>query len=158
MRKRDDAPRPGVKGFQMSVLPSREALDAAIADNGQCEPKKCWHRMEIYAQLEQWAPHERHEVRVDAGHVKLNYCGYRYIADSPLHLKRSLMLFDVGRYEEVRVRRYNLRFRRTTKIIAHTRARKDQINEARRKAYADGRPRKKYHNLRERVAGFSGVV
>lgn len=70
------------------------------------------------------------------------------------------MLFDLKRYEEVRVRSYTLRFRRTTKVISVTRERQDQINAARLKRIAAGgdEKKRKYPNLRARVAGFSGVV
>ena len=105
------------------------------------------------------APGERHHVRVDAGHIKLNYQGWRYIADTPGHVKRSLMLFDKGLYEDLRTRTYSLRFRRTTKIVPLSAAQLRQKNATRLEGIARGNAtyRKKY-NLRTRIEGFSGIV
>lgn len=159
-KSKTDAPKAGVKGFSLSVFPSRDALDVAIAANGFCNPTDCWHYVAISALLEKIAPRERHMVKVDAGHVKVNYRGWRYIADTPLHVKRSLMLFDKKRYDEVHVREYKLRFRRTTKIITKTRAQKDVINSNRAARVAAGgdERKRKYPDLRARVEGFSGIV
>lgn len=154
-----DAPRPGTKGFMLDVMPSKDCLDSAIAANGQCNPTKCWHFVGINKLMDKLAPGERHHVRVDAGHIKLNFGGWRYVADTPVHVKRSLMLFDAGRYDDLYIRRYKLRFRRTTKIKEATAERKQQINAARQARIAAGsdEPHRVY-NLRARVEGFSGVV
>ena len=158
MVKPNNAPKPGSKGFALSVLPSRAALDAALADNGQCNPTKCWHYVAINVLLNRLDPDEtHHHVRVDAGHIKCNYRGWRYVADTPRHVKHSLMLFDAGRYNEVRVRQYMLRFRRTTKIVKISKERQQQITAAlanHRAVYG----REKVRNLRARVEGFSGIV
>ncbi len=156
-------PKPAAKGFQLEVLPGKDDLDTAIGQNGFCHPKLCWHKVAIEALMHRLNPGSRHNVRIDGGHVKLNYKGWRYVADTPLHVKRSLMLFDLKRYDEVRVRQYSLRFRRTTKIIPLTEERQEQINAARLKRIANGgqeqskEARQKY-NLRARVEGFSGIV
>jgi hypothetical protein len=158
---RTTPPSPGAKGFLLSVMPNRDHLSAAIAQNGSCNPKKCWHYVAINALMSRWAPDERHSVRVDAGHIKLNYRGWRYIADTPLHVKRSLMLFDKGLYDEVHVRRYSLRFRRTTKIIPQTEEARIAHNERRKIRLAHGseeNKRAKRSNLSARVEGFSGIV
>ena len=154
------APKPGTKGFMLDVLPSKDCLDEAIAANGKCNPTECWHFVAINKLMDRFASNERHHVRVDAGHIKLNYRGWRYVADTPRHVKRSLMLFDRGRYNEVHIRSYTLRFRRTTKIVATTLRRKEQINAARRARIAAGsnEPQRDYSGLRKRVAGFSGIV
>ncbi len=153
-------PKIGVKGFPLSILPTKEHLDKAISSNGFCDPRKCWHFVAINSLLERIAPGERHMVKLDAGHVKLNYRGWRYIADTPAHVKRSLMLFDLKRYDEVYIREYKLRLRRTTRIIPMTREQKVRINANRKnRVLAGGDERKRrYPNMRERVAGFSGVV
>ncbi len=158
--KKIAVPVAGAKGFSLAVTPSREALDKAINANGFCHPKKCWHRMAIFALMEKLDPRGLHHVRVDAGHIKVNYKGWRYIADTPLHVKRSLMLFDLKRYDEVYIREYRLRFRRSTKIISKTRQQKDLINANREaRVAAGGNERKRnYQNLHKRVEGFSGIV
>jgi hypothetical protein len=156
----NSAPKAGAKVFTMDVLPSGEDLNDALAANGQCDPKNCWHYMAISKILERWAPGERHVVKVDAGHIKCNYRGWHYMSDAPRHVKRSLMLFDAGRYEEVHTRKYRLRFRRVRKIVKATADRKAQINRARTARIAAGsdEPKRKYPNLRARVEGFSGIV
>lgn len=159
---KNKTPKPGAKGFSLAVFPSREALAEAIAANGFCDPRNCWHHVAISAVLQKLAPDDRHRVHVDGGHIKINYCGWRYIADTPRQVKRSLMLFDLKRYEEVRVKEYNLHFRRTTKIIQASPERKAQINAARRARIAAGSDEpyryKGRPTLRMRVAGMSGIV
>jgi hypothetical protein len=155
-----NAPKSGAKGFALSILPTREELDKAINADGFCEPKKCWHFVAISFLMDRLDPGENHRVRIDGGHVKINYRGWRYVADTPRHVKRSLMLFDAKRYQEVYIRQYTLRFRRSTKIIPPSRERQDQINAARLKRIAAGGDEKqrRYPNLRKRIEGFSGIV
>jgi hypothetical protein len=153
-----DAPKTGAKGFSLSVLPTRDALDKAIADDGFCDPRKCWHRVAIMALIMIWEPNGDPRVRVDAGHIKVNYRGWRYIADTPRHVKRSLMLFDLHRYDEVYIRQYTLRFRRTTKIVPESKERRDRINANRLARAAAGKPDRKYADLHKRVVGFSSIV
>jgi hypothetical protein len=158
--KSNSAPKQATKGFLLKVMPSLDCLNEAIALDGQCDPRNCWHYVGINKKMDEIAPGERHQVKVDAGHIKVNYHGWRYVADTPRHVKRSLMLFDKGHYEALRVREYSLRFRRTTKIIEQDNSspeRKAQINAARRKRIAEGKPDKVY-NLRKRVEGFSAIV
>ncbi len=147
------------RGFSLKVLPSREHLDNALIADGQCNPTDCWHYVAINQLMDLMSPGEKHHVRVDAGHIRLNYRGWRYVADTPRHVKRSLMLFDLGRYNEVHVREYTLRFRRTTKIVPVTKERQESINKARHaRIAAGGDERRRVYNLRERVEGFSGLV
>lgn len=160
MAKSKDAPKPGTKGFLLKVTPSRDCLQEAIAQNGFCCPSKCWHYVAINKLMEQFEPGVKHHVRVDAGHIKLNYQGWRYIANTPRTVKRSLMLFDLKRYDEVHIREYSLRFQRTTKIIPFSKERKAQIYAARDRRIEEGRdyyPRPAV-SLRKRVEGFSSIV
>ena len=157
--KKIAGPAAGAKSFCFTVSPDRSALDAAIEQNGFCEPKKCWHFVAISALIEQMEPGANHHVRVDGAHIRLNYRGWRYIADVPLHVKRTILYFDRGMYDRVHARSYKLRFRRTTKIIPISRARQDQVNAARKERAAAGRPdRTNYPSLRKRVEGLSGIV
>lgn len=160
MKDKIVAPKAGVSGFSLSVLPTRDCLDKAIDQDGFCDPRKCWHFVAISALMERLEPGAKHHVRVDAGHIKLNYRGWRYVADTPRHVKRSLMLFDLKRYDEVYIREYKVRFRRTTKIVPVSRERQDQINAARelRIAAGGGERKHKYPNMRKRIEGFSSVV
>lgn len=154
------APKIGAKGFLLPVLPSKDCLDEAISCNGFCDPRKCWHFVAINKLIDRWEPGVKHHVRVDAGHIKLNYRGWRYIADTPRHVKRSLMLFDKKRYDEVTIRRYSLRFRRTTKIAPFTKERRIQIAAARDLRIKEGRDHYSTPvlSLRKRVEGFSSIV
>jgi hypothetical protein len=157
--RKTTGPAAGAKKFNLIVQPDKEALEAAIALNGFCEPKKCWHFVAISALIEQMAPGANHHVRVDGAHVRLNYRGWRYIADMPMHVKRSILYFDRGMYDRIHARNYELRFRRTTKIIPSSQERKNQINAARLARAAAGKPdRTNYQNLRKRVEGLSGIV
>lgn len=158
MNSKLSQPAFGAKTFSMEVTPDRTKLEAAIADGASCDPRRCWHFLEVAAILHRWDPSGRHHVRVDAGHVKINYGGWRYVADTPMHVKRSLMLFDKKMYEEIRIRSYVLTFRRTTKIAPHTRERAAQIDSARKKRIAAGKPDRKYPSMRARVEGFSSIV
>lgn len=160
-KTKNPAPTIGTKGFAMLVMPSRDHLEAAIADNGFCHPSKCWHKVAIFAILLAWFPGARaNDVKVDAGHIKLNYRGWRYIADTPRHVKRSLMLFDAKRYDEVHVREYTLRFRRTTKIVSATAAQRKQFSDRYFERIAGGwvPPKSGNPSLKKRVAGFSSIV
>jgi hypothetical protein len=158
MSKTNEAPKAGTKGFLLKVLPSKAQLEEAVAANGQCNPTDCWHYVAISTKMISIDPGAKHHVRVDAGHIRLNYRGWRYVADTPRHVKRSLMLFDRGFYEQVHVREYSLRFHRTTKIVKISKERQEQITEALAKRCAVFGRQEKAHNLRARVEGFSGIV
>lgn len=153
-------PKEGTKGFQLKVLPTRECLNKAIDSDGFCHPKLCWHFVGINVLMDKLEPEAKHHVRVDAGHVKLNYRGWRYVADTPRHVKISLMLFDKKQYDKVYIRQYTLHFRRTTKIEPYTSERKDQINAARARRIAENRDTYPPPpvSLRKRVEGFSSIV
>ena len=156
---KNKAPKPGATGFALRISPTRKHLDKAIEADGFCDPRNCWHRMAIFHVMNEIDPGENHHIGVDAGHVKIHFQGWRYVADSPRHVKHSLMLFDMKKYGDVHIRAYTLRFRRTTKIVAIPRARQAQINAARKERVAAGiLDRRNYPNLRKRVEGFSGIV
>ena len=159
-QQKNKVPKPGTKGFSLKVTPSKDCLQEAIGQNGFCSPRKCWHYVAINKLMEQFEPGVKHHVRVDAGHIKLNYQGWRYIANSPRTVKRSLMLFDAKRYDEVYIREYSLRFQRTTKILPFSKERQEQIYAARDKRIAEGREnyQRPADSLRKRVAGFSSIV
>jgi hypothetical protein len=153
-------PKGPPKAFRLKVTPDREHLNKAIEANGVCDPKKCWHRMGVYDQMEQLEPGANHHIHVDAGHTQLHFQGWHYIADMPRHVKLSMLLFDAKQFDKVRVRSYVLNFRRVRKVIKVPRERQDQINAARRERIAAGGDeyRRGYPNLRKRVVGFSSIV
>ena len=135
-------------------------LNAAIRLDGRCTPDRCQHKVAISRALFAIDSDGTHHVRIDGGHVKFNFRGYRYVADTPRAVKRSLMLFDKGEYSSLHPMKYKLRAHRTTKIIPNTKERKAQINAARKARIAAGgdEHHRKYSNLKARIAGFSGAV
>lgn len=130
---RKQAPRLGAKSFKLRVQPSTKALKEAIEQNGACDPNKCWHKVAIFGIFKKWYP-EIHSnwVQVDAGHVKVRYRGWWYLADQALFAKESLLLFDKQQYHLVLPRPYTLYFRRQRKVSkkpdAEARERLDGIN------------------------------
>ena len=159
LKQRNKIPKAGAKEFTMEVLPQQDKLDAAIEAGAFCNAEACWHYLEVAAVCHHWDESGNHHVRVDAGQVKLNLFGWRYEATTPLHVKRTLMLFDVKRYKEIKIKGYTLKFRRTTRIIPIARERQDQINVARRARKNAGHPdRNDYRDMHKRVVGFSVLV
>ena len=156
---KNKAPKPGDDRLCVTYLPNakapRQAPSRQTASVIRGTAGIGWPSSHVMSEID---PGENHHVRVDAGHVRINYQGWRYIADAPRHVKRSLMLFDKKLYEQVHIRAYTLRFRRTTKIVAIPRERQDQINAARKERAAAGYADRRYPNLRKRVEGFSGIV
>jgi hypothetical protein len=151
-------PKIGAKGFSLLVSPKQEVLNTAISKGAHCDPRSCWHYLEVAAILHAWDPDGNHHVRVDAGHVKFNLWGWRYVADTPRTVKRGLMLFDVERYNEIRIRPYKLRCKRMSKILPYSAERREQIYAARQARIEAGKPDAKYQSLRKRVEGFSSIV
>jgi hypothetical protein len=94
-------------------------------------------------------------VRVDAGHIKFNYRGFRWLADTPSRVKDWLIRFDRG--ETVRPHVYSIAARRTTEVIPFTKERQEQINLARQKRIREGRPDRNYTDpsIHQRVIGFA---
>lgn len=158
--KRPEKVRPpaaGVREFSLPVTPDVDHLNRSIAAGGKCDPSSCWHNVAISALMQAIDPAGQHRIRVDAGQVRLNYKGYRYVADTPHHVKVSLLRFDREQYEALRARPYTLLFRRNTKIAHVTPERQGQINKARRARVAGGEKRS-YPSMRKRVEGFSSIV
>lgn len=108
-----------------------------------------------------------HHTRVDAGHIRFNYQGHRYWADTPKLAKANLIRFD----EEAKAKRkaeregkpfhsqvepfsFNVVGMRQGKVKPTSRARQDQVNAARRLRRAAGEKRKQY-TLRQRIVGFA---
>lgn len=162
MTKPNKAPKPGTKGFLLHVMPDKDALTEAIIQNGQCEPRFCWHKVGISKEMVKLDPDfDLKSVVIDAGHVKLRYRGWRYVADTPRHVKRSLMLFDARLYDDLYVREYALRFHRATKIVPTSPERTKQISEAQKARKIEGREKpysRPQVGLRKRVEGFSSIV
>lgn len=160
MSKRTRKPRPGSEKWNLRVMPSRKALVQAISQNGYCNPTDCWHYVAIFALLSGWFPEtKKNWVRVDAGHVKVRIGDWWYKADTPAHVKRSLMLFDKRRYEEVRAQEYTLHFRRDYKVRPMREATKKELqNYAASRTGGVDKGKRQTRGLRARVEGFSALV
>jgi hypothetical protein len=93
-------------------------------------------------------------VRIDAGHIKFNLRGCRWIADTPKIAAHSLQKFD--RKELVKPHSFVVVARKTATIKKVARDRQDQVNAARRARIRAGQPDKVYtrKTLRKRVVGF----
>jgi hypothetical protein len=94
-------------------------------------------------------------VRVDAGHIRFNLRGCRWVADTPKIARNSLIRFD--RKEGVKPHSYTVVARKIATIKKIPRERQDQVNTARRARIRAGQPDKVYgrKTLRKRVVGFA---
>lgn len=136
---------------------------------GEClKANKCMVRVANERTLRHLDPSmPNHHSRVDAGHIRFNYKGRRALADTPRAAKAALIQFD----KEVRARReakrrgvpfksevepfsFTVRAVLGRPILKTTRARKDNINAARKRREAAGQKPKQY-TLHQRVVGFA---
>jgi hypothetical protein len=132
-----------------------ETTQKHITD-GECRlAHRCMEKLAIAEALMKLFPKEAsHHVRIDAGHIRFNANGYRWIANTPKIARRALIDFD--RKRPVRPHNYRVAAQRTTKIVPNPRKRQDQINKARRERVAAGVRDKTYtaQSLRKRIIGF----
>jgi hypothetical protein len=128
-------------------------------DNGECRlTSQCMEKVAIARTLmNQFRGKSDAElrVRVDAGHIRFNLRGCRWLADTPKIAKVSLIKFD--RKETVKPHSYVVVARRVSKIKTRSRERQNQINAARRARIRAGKPDKLYNRktLRKRIVGFA---
>jgi hypothetical protein len=151
--------------FSVSVLKSD-------INGGACMLiSKCMHKIAIERALRKLDPRGGdHRTRVDGGNVKFNLRGYHWIAFAPKKLKTSLIVFDKEKRARARAERdgvefvskvvphtYRVEAHRTSKIEPFTRERQEQVNEARRRRIAAGKPDKRNYDIRHRVEGMGAV-
>jgi hypothetical protein len=111
-----------------------------------------------------------HRVKIDGGNVSFNLQGYRWRGLAPKELKRPLIQYDKERVARERAERLERQFEskvkpftftveahKGAKILPFTRERQEQINEARRKRVAEGKPDNRKYDLRYRVEGLGSV-
>lgn len=127
-------------------------------EEGKCRlASKCMEKLANAEALIALFPNEtgNFHVRVDAGHIRFNADGYRWIASTPKIAKYNLIEFD--RKRPVSPHSYKVTAQKMSKIVPISRERQAQINEARRRRSAAGIPDKKYtkQTLRQRVVGFA---
>jgi hypothetical protein len=141
-------------------------------ETGKCgEPGKCMEKVAIERGLREIDPSGGdHHVRIDAGIIKFNYKGYRWMAITPKKPKRALLLFDEETeprklaekrgekfVSRVRPHSWKLFATRGSKILPFTDERRQQVNDARRARIAAGIPDKTSYDLHKRVLGLASV-
>ena len=141
-------------------------------EDGKCGlSAKCMHKVAIERALRSLDPKGGdHRTKVDGGKIKFNLNGYRWEAMSPKVVKMTLIKFDRERKARAKAERAGLKFEskvepvtyrveaiRKNKVEPFTRERQEQINEARRRRVAAGKPDKKKYDLRYRIEGMGTV-
>jgi hypothetical protein len=91
-------------------------------------------------------------VRVDAGHIKFNAYGFRWVADTPKTASQALKAYDHDGPEVVRGHSYMVVAHKDTPIIKIPRERQEQINEARRARWPQ--ENRRYKTIHERIVGY----
>jgi hypothetical protein len=158
------------KTIETITLPVR--VIARDISDGLCGlPGKCMEKIAIERAARELDPKGGdHKVRIDAGRVKMKLRGYQWEGATPKIAKVSLIQFDkeerqrnrarkIGEDFESRVKphQYKLVMVKGAKINPMTPERQKQINEARRKRVAEGKPDKTSYNLHKRVVGLANV-
>lgn len=138
-------------------------------EDGKCGLRnQCMARVAMEAYLRALDPtHYNHHTKVDAGHISFHYQGHRYVGDTPKEVKGALTQYDKEKKARDRAKKNGVPFEskvkpfaftmvaeRRSKIVRFTAERQAQINEARRRRIAAGKPEKRY-TLRERIVGFA---
>lgn len=131
-------------------------------DEGECKLiTKCMEKIAIARALTnqlELKPDEvtKLHVRVDGGHIKFNYDGYRWEANTPTKAKNALIRFDRDK-SLVRPHTFTIIATRTNKVLPFTDERRDQINKARAERAKRGMPDKAYSTptIHERVVGYA---
>jgi hypothetical protein len=141
-------------------------------EEGVCgSTSKCMEKVSIERALRKKDPRGGdHKVRIDAGIVKFALKGYRWRGITPSVAKRSLIQFDkeakarlkaekagVKHVSKVKPHQYWLEAERMQKIVPFTRERMDQVNAARDRRRAEGRPDRTRYDLHTRVTGLGAV-
>lgn len=131
-------------------------------DEGECGLiTKCMEKIAIVRALTMQLKLKEPEVtklhvRVDGGHIKFNYDGYRWEANTPTKAKNALIRFDRDK-SLVRPHSFTIVAARTTKVLPFTDERREQINQARADRVRRGVPDKAYTapTIHERVVGYA---
>jgi hypothetical protein len=98
----------------------------------------------------------RLHVRVDGGHIRFNYNGHRWDADTPRAARNALIKFDQDK-RLVTPHKYVVHATKGPKVQKMTEDRMEQINEARARRVREGRPDKVYSDptIHRRVVGYA---
>lgn len=141
-------------------------------EEGKCMlVSRCMHKVAIERALRKIDPRGGdHKTKVDGQLVRFSLRGYRYQGLLPKSAKMSLLQFDKERrarakaeksglkfLSKVRPMKYRLEVERGSKITPFTRERMEQVNAARRRRAAEGRPDKRNYDIRYRIEGLGAV-
>lgn len=148
---------------QVTTLKIRVETKQEDIDEGECKLiTKCMEKIAIAraltSQLGLKKPEEisKLHVRVDGGHIKFNYNGYRWVANTPTKAKNALIRFDRDK-SLVRPHSFTIVAARTTKVLPFTNERREQVNQARADRARRGVPDKVYEapTIHRRVVGYA---
>lgn len=99
----------------------------------------------------------RLHVSVDGAFITFNFNGYRWKAPTPAVARNALIYLDQGRRHMIKPHRYTITAERKSKIAPMNEDRREQINRARQRRAAEGRPDKAYRDpsVHQRVVGLT---
>lgn len=119
-------------------------------EEGKCrDPNKCMIKLAVARAID--IPHGY--IKVDATGVSITRrTDYREKAFLTHNALINMLRFD--QKQQVKPFKFKLVFHKTSKVYKASEQRKAQVNAARHKRKAEGRPDKKY-NLHQRVAGIA---
>jgi hypothetical protein len=141
-------------------------------DEGVCMSiSLCMHKIAIERELRKLDPSGGdHKVRIDGGNVKFNLGGFRFVGITPRIVKQTLVAFDRERKARARAERegvafvskvkplsYPIKGHKIGKVEPMTKERQEQINAARRRRIAAGKPDKYRYDIRHRIEGLGNV-
>jgi hypothetical protein len=132
---------------------------------------RCMHKVAIERALRLKDPRGGdHKVRIDGGNFRFTLRGHKWRGMTPVKVKQTLIVFDKERKKREKAERdglpfasavtphsYRLEAVRGEKVQAFTRERMDQVNAARNRRKAEGRPDKTKYDLRHRVEGLGAA-
>ena len=149
-----------VKTTTVATMKFRVNVNQGDIDNGECRIATCcMEKVAVTRALKKEFNipdedvHHLH-VKVDAGHIKVNDGGHHWEATTPKIAKASLIKFD--RKKSVEPHSYIVTATRGNKIAPMTAERRKQINLARAKRSAEGKPDREYKDItiRKRIVGY----
>ena len=140
---------------KVHLLKFKVQVKTSDIEEGECrKPSKCMEKLAVERALKELFPHEKqnHRVRVNAGFTTFNAGGYRWRALQHRIAKAALIQFD--KKHPVDPHSYTLQAQREAKLVQATPTRRRQINAARKRRIAAGRPDKRY-TMHDRVVGYA---
>jgi hypothetical protein len=141
-------------------------------DGGRCGLiSACMEKVAIERALRKFDPSGGdHRVKIDGGNFVFNLRGHRWRGFVPKAIKKMIIAYDHERPKQNKAQKlgqpftskigpheYTIEAHKQEKIQPFTRERQEQVNEARRRRVAEGRPDKQKYDLRYRVEGLGNV-